>query len=60
MIDPMKNPSLWRDRAQQTRAKADGYLIGESEKRKLLKIAAEYDRLADRAEQWRAASDAEQ
>lgn len=60
MIDPMKDPGVWRKRAMATRAKADGYSVGEHEKKRLLKIAAEYDQLADRVEQFRVASEAEQ
>ena len=39
----------WRERAEETRAKAAQFFYKESEKQRLLRIAAEYDRLADRA-----------
>ena len=42
----------WRERAEETRAKAAQFFYKESEKQRLLRIAAEYDRLADRAVEW--------
>ena len=60
MNDLMKNPRFWRDRAEETRAKAEGFRLAESDKQRLLKVAAEYERLAARAEQWRTASESEQ
>jgi hypothetical protein len=60
MNDPMKNPRFWRDRAEETRTKAEAFRLAESDKQRLLKVAAEYERLADRAEQWQATSEAEQ
>jgi hypothetical protein len=59
MNDPMKNPRFWRDRAEETRTKAEGFRLAESDKQRLLRVAAEYERLADRAEQWRTTSEAE-
>ena len=38
---------------------AEGYRIGETQKKKLLKVAEEYERLADRAAQWQTVSDVE-
>ena len=55
MNDPMKDPRYWRDRAEKARQKAGAFRIGQSEKQRLLKVAAEYDRLAERAEEWQTA-----
>jgi len=46
----LDDPDHWRKRAAQTRAKADMFAHLQSKVR-LLKIAEEYDRLAERAEQ---------
>ncbi|MFQ3455973.1 hypothetical protein PMN64_22100 [Bradyrhizobium sp. UFLA01-814] len=46
----MNNPAYWRDRAAKTRAKADSFRYQDS-RANLLKIAEEYDRLANYAEQ---------
>ena len=43
------NPKHWHDRAKKTRAKADG-IVSCDLKQKLLRVAEEYDRLAQRAE----------
>jgi hypothetical protein len=43
------NPKHWHDRAEKTRAKADSILRDDLRK-KLLRVAEEYDRLAHRAE----------
>ena len=43
------NPKHWHDRAKKTRAKADG-VMPDDLKQKLLRVAEEYDRLAQRAE----------
>ncbi|WP_298253593.1 hypothetical protein [Bradyrhizobium sp.] len=59
MNDPMKSPRFWRDRAEETRSKAESYRIAEREKKRLLRIATEYEQLAERAEQWQTASQAE-
>lgn len=53
------DPKHWRQRAEETRAKADRY-ASKSERQGLLKIAAEYEQIADRAEQWRGVPEAEQ
>ena len=50
----LHDPDHWRKRAAQTRAEADRFAQLQS-KMRLLKIAEEYDRLAERAEQWQAA-----
>lgn len=47
--DPVRDPDYWRGRAAETRAKADTYGHPQN-KEKLLKVAEEYDRMADRAE----------
>ncbi|MCP3416796.1 hypothetical protein NLM16_22115 [Bradyrhizobium brasilense] len=46
----MTNAAYWRDRAAKTRAKADLFRY-QSSRANLLKIAEEYDRLANYAEQ---------
>ena len=56
--NPLYDPSLWRKRAAQTRAKADIFAHPQSKER-LLKIAEEYDRLAQHAEQWQMAKNQE-
>jgi hypothetical protein len=43
----------WRQRAEHAHAKADQISRDANLKRKLLHMAEEYDRLAQRAEQWR-------
>jgi hypothetical protein len=43
------NPKHWHDRAERTRAKAD-LIMRDDLKKKLLRVAEEYDRLAERAE----------
>jgi hypothetical protein len=57
MDDFLKNPKHWRIRAEQTRAKAESLWRDDAQKRKLLRVAAEYDQLAERAAQWQAPSD---
>jgi hypothetical protein len=49
--NPFYDPSVWRNRAAQTRAKADLFAHPQSKER-LLRIAEEYDRLAQHAEEW--------
>jgi hypothetical protein len=53
----MKNlicdPNRWRQRAEYAQAKADQISWDANLKRNLLRTAEEYDRLAQRAEQWR-------
>jgi hypothetical protein len=56
MDDFLTNPKHWQQRAQQTRAKAEGLLRDDAQKQKLLRVAAEYDQLAERAAQWRTTS----
>ena len=53
----LKNPKHWRDRAEETRAKAERLWRDDAQKRKLLRVAAEYDQLAERAAQWQTPSD---
>jgi molecular chaperone GrpE (heat shock protein) len=43
------NPKHWHNRAEKTRAKAD-VILRDDLKKKLLRVAEEYDRLAQRAE----------
>ncbi len=47
-MSDLNSPKHWRDRAEQTRAKAQDFW-NEVEKRRMLRIAYEYDRLADLA-----------
>ena len=49
MSEFLGNEKYWRDRAEATRATAESYRIREAQKKKLLKVAEEYERLADRA-----------
>ncbi|WP_298260628.1 hypothetical protein [Bradyrhizobium sp.] len=58
MTEIMRNAQFWRERAEETRTKADGYRLAESDKQRLLKVAAEYEQLADRAEQWKTIAEA--
>jgi hypothetical protein len=48
------NPKYWRDRAAKTRAKAEMIDRDNDQTKKLIRVAEEYDRLAERAEQQRA------
>src|SRR5271165_658762 len=48
----LEEPNHWRVRAEQTWAEANKTRSDLSEKRGLLRAAEEYDRLAQRAEQW--------
>ncbi|MES1149526.1 MAG: hypothetical protein ABUL53_10115 [Bradyrhizobium guangdongense] len=49
--NPLYDPKHWQKRAQATRAKAQA-LADQAVKQKLLRVAEEYERLAQRAEQW--------
>jgi len=51
MHDPIKEPKYWRDRADATRAKAKRY-CDIRQIRRMLRVAEEYDKLADRAAEW--------
>lgn len=53
MTDELRNPRFWRDRAEKTRTRAESFRIAETEKKRLLRIAAEYDQIADSAEEPR-------
>ena len=54
MRDPIKEPKYWRERAHATRARAKRYHeVGQV--RRMLRVAEEYDKIADRAEQWQSA-----
>ncbi|KRR04422.1 hypothetical protein CQ12_38765 [Bradyrhizobium jicamae] len=50
MRDPIKEPKYWRDRAEATRAKAKRY-YDVRQVRRMLRVAEEYEKIADRAEQ---------
>lgn len=49
MREFLGNEKYWRDRAEATRTIAGSYRTSEAQKKKLLKVAEEYERLADRA-----------
>lgn len=49
--NPLNDPKHWRKRADATRAKAD-VLADQAARQKLLRVADEYERLAQRAEQF--------
>jgi hypothetical protein len=51
----LKNPKHWRDRAEQTLAKAQQEIRPENRDR-LRKIAREYEQLAERAEGFRSSN----
>jgi hypothetical protein len=57
MVDPqyLTNPKHWRDRAEQTLAKAQQELRPEARDR-LQKVAREYEQLAERAELCRSSN----
>jgi hypothetical protein len=50
------HPDHWLDRAESTRAMARD-AIDPEERRRLLKVARGYERLAVRAEDWKAAGE---
>jgi hypothetical protein len=55
MNDPLKDPKYWRDRAEATRTLAKRYYdVGQI--RRMLRVAEEYDKIADRAAEWQDAS----
>lgn len=58
MKNRMQDPGFWRERAEETRTQADRLWIDENQKQKLLKVAEEYDRIAQRAEQLKYADEA--
>jgi hypothetical protein len=59
MKNPIYDPNHWRQRAERAQAKADQASRDANLKRKLLRTAEEYDRLAQRAEQWRSTENAQ-
>jgi hypothetical protein len=53
MDDPIKKPKHWRDRARATREKAKQLrYAAPREMCRLLRVAEEYDKLADRYAEW--------
>jgi hypothetical protein len=52
MRDRTKDPSYWRDRAKATRAKAKLLRYNVRELQRMLRVAEEYDKLAERAAEW--------
>jgi len=55
---PINDPKHWRDRAEQARTLADE-LTDPDAKRRMLRIAADYEELAKRAERRLAAKNRE-
>jgi hypothetical protein len=54
MHDPIKQPKYWRDRAEATRAKAMQLrYAAPREMLRMMRVAEEYDKLADRCADWR-------
>jgi len=53
---PINDPKHWRDRAEEARAVADD-LTDPDSKRRMLRIADDYEELARRAEKRRERSD---
>jgi hypothetical protein len=49
--NPFYDPKHWRKRAEATRVKAQA-LADDGVRQRLLRVAEEYERLAQRAEQW--------
>lgn len=45
----LNNPKHWRERAEETRTKAEQLWYSPDAKNRMLRIADEYDRLADQA-----------
>ena len=45
----LNNPTHWRERAEETRVKAEQFGYSQDAKNRMLRIADEYDRLADHA-----------
>jgi len=56
MNDTLRDSKHWRELAEKTRRKAEG-VRAEDERQKLLRLANEYEELAERAAQQQAASD---
>ena len=54
MLDPTKQPKYWRVRAHATRARAK-QMADPREIKRLLRVAEEYDKIAERVERWRRA-----
>ena len=53
MTDPIKQPKYWHDRAEATRAKAMQLrYAAPREMLRMLRVAEEYDKLADRCAEW--------
>ena len=52
MHDPIKKPDYWRERAEATRVKAKQLSYAPREMKRMLRVAEEYDKLADRAAEW--------
>jgi hypothetical protein len=53
MTDPVKQPKYWRERAAATRAKAKQMRYAAPRAMyRLLRVAEEYDKLAERCAEW--------
>ncbi|WP_141686868.1 hypothetical protein [Bradyrhizobium sp. LMTR 3] len=55
-MHPVRDPEFWRKRAAQTRAKM-GSRYDRDSRVDLLRIAEEYDRIAENAERWQKTED---
>ena len=58
MTDPIKQPKYWSDRAAATRRKAQQMRYAPREMNRLLRVAEEYDKLAERYAEWQGSSPA--
>jgi hypothetical protein len=52
MDDPVKQPKYWRARARATRAKAKQLCHDPREMCRMMRVAEEYEKLADRYAKW--------
>lgn len=53
MLEPIRDANYWRKRAAATRAKAEERSVFRKPRVNLLKVAEEYERLAERVERRR-------
>ncbi|MCA1459016.1 hypothetical protein I6F35_39005 [Bradyrhizobium sp. BRP22] len=52
MKNYLQDPKHWRERAEKIRAKAERIWNHPAEQQRMLRIADEYDWLAERAAEW--------
>jgi hypothetical protein len=57
--DFLLHPEHWYKRAEETRVKAESLNRDDRHKQQLLRVAAEYERLAERATRWQMMSAAQ-